>query len=144
MMGPGYGYGPMTDPGYGYGPMMGPGYGHRGRTEQGYGYGHMMGPGYGHMMGPEYGYGHMGFYMMDMMRDELNLTDKQAEQLYDLGAKYRQKYFENRGNIDELNQLEQQHRKEIENILKPDQKDIFNKYKRGFDRYGWYGGCPYH
>jgi Spy/CpxP family protein refolding chaperone len=142
MYGPGYGYGPMMGyghrgmmgPGYGYGPMMGQGYGPRGMMEPGYGYGPMMGP----------GYGHMGYNALGMMSSELNLADEQSKKLYDLALNYRSKYFENRGNIDELNRLEQLHRKDIENVLTPEQRKIFNTYKRGYDRYGWFGGCPYH
>lgn len=140
--GPRYRYSHMYGPGYD--PMMGPGYGHRGMIGDSYGYGPMMGPGYGHgpMMGP--GYGHMRYNQLGMMGSELNLTDEQSKKLYDLAVNYRTKYFENRGNIDELNRLEQQHRKDIENALTPEQKKTFNTYKRGFDRYGWFGGCPYH
>jgi len=154
LYGPGYRYSHMYGQGYGYGPMMGQGYDYRGMRGPGYGYGGMMGPGYGHgsmmeqgygygpMMGP--GYGNRGYNELGLMGSELNLTEEQTKQLYGLADNYRLKYFESRGNIEELDKLEQQHRKDIESILTPGQKEIFDKYKRGFDRYGWFGGCPYH
>ncbi|MBN2401366.1 MAG: hypothetical protein JXN64_03110 [Spirochaetes bacterium] len=123
--GPRYGYYHMyDDPEYGYDGMMG----------QGYGRGRMMRPGYGYRE-----YNHLGF-----MSSELKLKEEQERQIYDLAFAYRTEYFENRGNVQELEKLEQQHRMDIEKILTPEQKKIYEKYKRGFDRYGWFGGCPYH
>ena len=113
---------------------MGPGYGYRGMMGRRYGYGRMMGP----------GYGGNGIDELELMASELNLTRDQAKQLYDLAENYRAKYFENRGNLEELDKLEKQHRKDIEKALTPEQNNIFKKYKRGFDRWGWFGGCPYH
>ncbi len=123
---PDYGYDGMMGPGYGYGRMMRPGYRH--------GYGGMMGRGYGYRE-----YDHLG-----LMSSELKLTEEQERQIYDMASDYRAKYYEHRGNIQELEKLELQHRMEIEKILTPEQKKVFEKYKRGFDRYSWFGGCPYH
>jgi Spy/CpxP family protein refolding chaperone len=139
--GPRYGYNHMYgDQDDGYDGMMGPGYRDR--------YGRMMGPGYGDryggMMGPEYGRGYGENNNLGLMSSELKLTDEQTKQIYDLASRYRAKYYENRGNMQELGNLEQQHRKDIEKILTPEQKKTFEKYNRGFDRYSWFGGCPYH
>ncbi len=143
MMGPGYGYGRMMGPGYGEDGMMGPGYGDDSMIGPGYGYGRRMGPGYGYGGMRGSGYGNMAFNYLQFMRSDLSLTEEQTKQLYDLAEKYRRSYFENRGNVQEIDKLEQQHRKEIEKILTPEQRKLFNKYQRGFDRYGWFGGCPY-
>lgn len=124
---------------------------HASRIGTGYGYG-MMGRGHGYGMGPGMmgrggygmGYGSRGYNGLDLMRSELNLKADQAKQIYDLAGQYRSKYFESRGDVDALNKLEKQHRNDIEKILTSEQKKIFGKYKRGFDRYNWYGGCPYH
>ena len=135
--GPRYGYYHMyDDPDYGYDGMMGPGNGYGRMMRPGYG------DGYGGMMGP--GYGYRGINNLGLMSSELKLTEEQSKQIYDLASNYRTKYYDNRGNIKELEILEQQHRKDIEKILTPEQKKIFEKYSRGFDRYGWFGGCPYH
>jgi hypothetical protein len=89
------------------------------------------GPGYGHQFGLMPG---------NFMRSELNLTDQQVKQIFDLGTEFRAKCFENRNNPDKLTSLQAEHRKAIEKILTKDQLDKFNDRNDGNGRYGCFGG----
>jgi Spy/CpxP family protein refolding chaperone len=87
-----------------------------------------------------YGYGRGGFARLDAMKEDLGLTDQQVKQIFDLGTKFREKAFENRKDINKLDELRIEHRKAIEGVLTKDQLEKFNKIRN--ERYGRFGGCP--
>ncbi len=100
---------------------------------QGYGRGFCGGPGGGKGYGPG-----MGFRHIEAMKSELGLSDEQEKKIFDIGTKFREKYFENRGNNDKIESLRNDHRKEIEKVLTKEQAE---KFKSGFGGGNRRGGC---
>lgn len=113
-----------------------------GAFAQGWGRGHHdggNGSGYGN--GSHMGY--HGFGRLEAMKEELNLTDTQVKQVFDLGTQYREKYFENRNNYKRLAELRIEHRKAVEKVLTTEQRDKFNARGYGHAHTGRMNGCPY-
>jgi len=78
--------------------------------------------------GPDMGF---GLRHLNMMQKELNLSDKQVKQIFDIGTQFRGKSFENRNNPDKLADLRLEHRKAVESILTKDQLDKLNASRNG-------------
>ncbi|PKL37747.1 MAG: hypothetical protein CVV44_15515 [Spirochaetae bacterium HGW-Spirochaetae-1] len=113
-----------------------------GAFAHGWGRGHHDGRnGFGYGNGIHMGY--HGFGRLEAMKEELNLTDTQVKQVFDLGTQYREKYFENRKNYDKLAELRIEHRKAVEKVLTTEQRDAFNARGYGYAHNGRMNGCPY-
>ncbi len=101
-----------------------------------------MGYYYGHGYGMGYGAG--CFETRKFLADELKLSDEQVKKITDIDSKYRSLYYQNRGNFDKIDDLRNEHKKEIENVLNAEQKKkysgIFNDcWMRGRGGPGWWG-----
>ena len=71
-----------------------------------------------------------------MMRD-LDISNDQANKIADIDAKYRELYYKNRGDYDKINELRQEHRKEIDKVLNDSQR---GRYDRMYEnRWGGWG-----
>lgn len=104
---------------------------------QGRGWGHSMM--YGNGQGYHYGY-MMGSGHMEYLRDELKLTDTQVEKIIKIDAEFRLKYFQNRGNIDKITALREEHRKAVNNVLTDEQK---KKLEENYNTQRNNGFCPF-
>lgn len=81
------------------------------------------------------GYGSGCYAREDEMKTSLNLTNEQTKKIIDIDSKYREKYEKNRGDYDEIESLRFMHRKEIEEILTPEQKKKYlNDYNNRWNR----------
>lgn len=87
------------------------------------------------------GYRYHGYRGLNSMKAELGLTEKQVNKIFDIGTKYRNLYFKNRGNYDKISKLRSEHRKEIDNVLTKSQREKFNTRGYGNRRNGRYGRC---
>jgi len=95
--------------------------------------------------GPGFGY-HMGsIHHLDFLQKELNLSDKQLKDVFDITQKYRQKYFDNRGNVDRTLELRLEERKEIKKVLSDEQQKKFDdlSMRKGRGMKGDRIDCPY-
>jgi len=91
---------------------------------RGYGRRHM-----GDYYGSGYGMGYCaGLYSSsDYMREDLNLTDEQVKKINDIDGKYRDLYYKNRNDFNKTDSLRIEHRREIDKILKPEQRKRFSE-----------------
>jgi Spy/CpxP family protein refolding chaperone len=88
------------------------------------------------------GSGYRGeFGWIDAMKAELGLSEQQVKQIFDLGTQYREKSFENRNNLNKLDELRVEHRKAVENVLTKEQLEKYNKIQNDNGRCSWFGGC---
>jgi Spy/CpxP family protein refolding chaperone len=88
------------------------------------------GPGYGCGDcggGPGFG-GGPGYRKNSYMKKELGITEKQEQQMFDIGTKYRQKFFENRNDLNKLETLREEKRKEMESVLTKEQNEKLKKF----------------
>jgi Spy/CpxP family protein refolding chaperone len=95
--------------------------------------GNCGGPGYGCGDcggGPGFhdGHGGPGYGKNSFMKKELGITDKQEQQMFDIGTKYRQKFFENRNDLNKLETLREEKRKEIESVFTKEQNEKLKKF----------------
>lgn len=99
-----------------------------GRSSGDYDYwGHGFGMGYGSGCYDDRAY---------MMRD-LGINKDQADKIADIDTKYRELYYKNRGDYDKINELRQEHRKAIDEVLNDSQR---NRYERTYEnRWGGWG-----
>ncbi len=86
---------------------------------QGYGCGDCKG-------GPGYGEGH-GYGKHAYMKKELGITEKQEQQMFDIGTKYRQKFFDNRNDPEKIKALREEKRKEMDSVLTKEQLEKLKK-----------------
>ncbi|MDY6969511.1 MAG: hypothetical protein SVR08_12775 [Spirochaetota bacterium] len=108
------------------------GWGNKFACNNGYGRGHNR------------GYGDMGgLGRLEKMKRDLNLTEDQVKAIFEINTKYREFYFENRGNSEKLTEIRAEHRKEIESILTDSQKKNFNLYGKRSGKFGRRGNCVY-
>lgn len=90
---------------------------------------------YGHGFGM--GYGEGCYESQDTMMHDLNLTNDQASKIIEIDSKYRELYYKNRGDFEKIDQLRNEHRKEIGAILNDEQK---SKYATTYNsRWGGWG-----
>jgi Spy/CpxP family protein refolding chaperone len=94
----------------------------------------IAGGGYGDCGEPGYGGGHHG--KKYFMKKELALTEKQEQQMFDIGTKYRQKFFDNRNDPDKIKALREEKRKEMDSVLT---KEQLEKLKKLHDQRGHRG-----
>jgi Spy/CpxP family protein refolding chaperone len=95
--------------------------------------------------GPGFGY-HMGsIHHLEFMQKELGLSDQQLKDVFDITQKYRQKYFDNRGNVDKTLELRLEERKEIKKVLSAEQQKKFDDLtmRKGRGMKGNMKDCPY-
>ncbi len=90
------------------------------------------GKGYGHRhMGDYYGQGYglgycSGLYSSrQYMMQNLGISDDQAKKIEEIDSKYRDLYSQNRNDYNKIDSLRQEHRKAIEDVLTPEQKNKF-------------------
>jgi Spy/CpxP family protein refolding chaperone len=94
----------------------------RGGGGPGYGAGNCgEGPGPGFEGGPGYG-------KHSYMKKELGITDKQEQQMFDIGTKYRQKFFDNRNDPEKLKVLREEKRKEMDSVFTKEQLEKIKKF----------------
>ncbi|HPJ44423.1 MAG TPA: hypothetical protein PLY21_18995 [Spirochaetota bacterium] len=95
--------------------------------------------GWGHHggWGGHQGYG-MGYHHMEVLSDELKLTEKQVEKIIQIDADYRVKFYQNRDNNDKIITLREEHRKAVYNVLTDEQK---KKYDANFNGRRGFGFC---
>ena len=106
-----------------------------------HGYGHH---GYGHVwMHDGYGYNNRGYGHIDVLKDELNLNEKQVEKILDIDSEFRTKYYKNRGDYDKMLSLQEQHRRQIEKVLTAKQLEKFREFRRSDYWNNRRGFCPY-
>lgn len=106
------------------------------------------GPGYGCGGcggGPGFG-GVPGYGKNSYMKKELGITEKQEQQMFDIGTKYRQKFFENRNDLNKIQALHEEKRKEMESVLTKEQNEKLKKLQdqrgnRGRGHGPGRGGC---
>ena len=108
------------------------GWGNKFASNNGYGRGH--GRGYGHVG---------GLGRLEMMKRDLNLTEDQIKTIFEINTKYREIYFENRGNPEKIDEIRAEHRSEIEDVLTDSQKKDFNLYGKRSGKFGRRGDCIY-
>lgn len=77
-----------------------------------------------------------GFRHLSRLQESLDLTEDQVKKIFDIGTEYREKYFENRNNPEEIKALRVEHRKAIEEVLTESQKEKFNNYYARKDKFG--------
>jgi len=90
---------------------------------------------WGHGFGMGYGSG--CFDTQNMLVSDLRLSKEQAAKIENIDLKYRQLYYENRGNFDKIDSLRQEHKKEIESVLDEKQKQTYNSIYA--NRWGGWG-----
>lgn len=101
--------------------------------------------------GPGYhrGYGYC-FEESDQLSKDLNLTEKQEQEIEKINKDYRDKYDKNRGDRDAMWKLHDEHDKAILAVLTKEQKEKLDKLpknrryrgkRRGFHRGFGGGGC---
>ncbi len=78
------------------------------------------GRGYGNGDCPRQG-GHK-MHHKKFMKEELELTDEQEQEIFDIGTKYRKLFFENRKDQEKVKELHEEKREAIKDILTDDQK----------------------
>lgn len=91
---------------------------------QGYGRRH-MGEYYGNGYGMGYGSG--CWESRDSMTDFLKLSSSQADKISGIDKNYRDQYYKNRDDFNKIDGLRVNHRKEIEKVLTPEQKEKFSE-----------------
>ena len=89
----------------------------------GHGCGDCDGPGFGG--GP----GGAGYGKHSVMKKELGLTEKQEQQMFDIGTKYRQKFFDSRNDPDKIKALREEKRKEMDSVLTKEQLEKLKKFQ---------------
>jgi Spy/CpxP family protein refolding chaperone len=84
------------------------------------------------------------FQLYDMLQKQLGLTDKQVRQIFDIDQKYREKFFDNRRDVDKMLELRVEQRKEVKKIMTAEQQKKFDQMflERGCGRGGPYGNPP--
>jgi len=100
--------------------------------ERGGSCGDCYGPGYGNQRGKQFHHrkgagGSKEFKRLDILKAELELSDKQVNEIFDIGQKFRKKKFENRGNVDRLLELKLERRRAIKSVLNDKQKKEFDE-----------------
>ncbi len=88
----------------------------------GHGCGDCDGPGYGN--GP----GGPGYGKHSVMKKELGLTEKQEQQMFDIGTKYRQKFFDSKNDPEKIKALREEKRKEMDSVLTKEQLEKLKKF----------------
>ncbi|MCJ7772738.1 MAG: hypothetical protein MUP22_06345 [Desulfobacterales bacterium] len=83
-----------------------------------------MGEYYGNGYGMGYGSG--CYENQDYMMQDLDLTNDQANKIAEIDAKYRDLYYKNRDNFNRIDELRGEHRKDIDDVLTPEQRDKFS------------------
>ncbi len=107
-----------------------------------YGYGPGWGHGPGYMHGPGWGHGR-GFGHLEFMREELGLSEAQAEKIAKIDSEFRYKYFKERDNFNKIEALRTEHRKAVEGVLTPEQKKKWDELFNNRDRRGYGYNCPW-
>ncbi len=102
---------------------------------------------YGYHQGPRHSAQgmHFGeFHRYDVLQKELGLSDKQVRQVFDVDQKYREKFFDSRGNVDKMLELRLEQRKEVKKVMTAEQQKKFDRIflERRCGRGGPYGNAP--
>lgn len=84
-----------------------------------------MGDYYGHGYGMGFGSGCWG--SRDSMTEYLKLSPDQADKISAIDNKYRDLYYQNRNDFNKIDSLRVNHRKEIGDVLTPEQKKQFSE-----------------
>lgn len=93
---------------------LGPHGGHHGRGHYGHGFG--------------MGYASGCYRRVDVMKSRLDLSDEQIAEIVKIDSGYREKYYENRGDFDKIEDLRRAHKEAILNLLNEKQKEKFKDY----------------
>jgi Spy/CpxP family protein refolding chaperone len=92
--------------------------------------------------GPGAGMG-QSFHHIDRMQYFLGLSDEQADKIYKIDREYQDKYYQNRKNYDAIENLREEHRKAILNVLTKEQKEKWENFLKDspgrYDRRGHWG-----
>jgi len=84
--------------------------------------------------------GYPMFRHLQMMKVELGLSDKQVEKIFAINQEYRKKYFQNRGNPEQILKLRLEHRKAVESVLTKEQLAKYKNLQYGYGNRFWRRG----
>jgi Spy/CpxP family protein refolding chaperone len=106
----------------------------------GHGYGRRhMGNYYGHGYGMGFGSG--CWNSRESMTDYLKLTPDQSDKILEIDKNYSELYYRNRDDFNKIDDLRVKHRKEIEKVLTPEQREKFSQvYDNRWRGWGHMGG----
>jgi Spy/CpxP family protein refolding chaperone len=104
----------------------------------GYGPGGDHGSYYMHGPGRGRGYGHLYY-----MKDQLGLSEDQADKIAKIDSEFHYKYFKDRNNQEKINALRTEHRKAVESVLTPAQKKKWDELFKNRDGRGYGYNCPW-
>lgn len=82
--------------------------------------------------GPHHG-GVMGIYFLEK---EVGISEKQAQDIFDINTKYRKKIFDNRADTEAVRELRDEQREEILNVLTKEQLVKLQELRRRGPRNG--------
>ena len=74
------------------------------------------------------GGGFYGIGYLEFLKEEIGVTDEQIQKIIKIDSEYRAKFFDNRKDINKLDELRIEHRKEVEKVLTADQKKKLDEY----------------
>ncbi len=103
---------------YGTRPMMSGRWHIEGAHQRGYYHGH------GHGMG----HGAGCFRSMAAMTNVLDLDETQKQKIEQIDSRYREKYYNKRGDADAIDNLKEEHKSSIMKVLDREQKEIYREY----------------